>query len=92
MDGDITEAQSDNMIVSFDGRVLEVFGFTDPLRYHVRELEVKTDGPDKKGRYQVTVGSRHRGSAQITVEEADWPEMQTVLERAQQDAEDEARS
>ena len=70
------------MLVSFDGRVLELFGFSNPVRYHVNELDARVKGPDKKGRYEVTVGSRWRGMAQFTVEGADWPAIEPVIKAA----------
>ena len=83
---DPMEARSGEMIVAFDGRVFELFGFSHPVRYHVAELEVEVNGPDKKDRYEVKVGSRWRGLAQITVEGEDWPAVEPVIQRAQEAA------
>ena len=80
--GELLEGQAGEMVVSFDGRVLEVFGFNNAVRYHVHELEARVKGPDKKGRYEVTIGSRWRGMAQFTVEGADWPAVAPVIEAA----------
>ena len=49
-------------IVSFDGRVFEYFGSfglggghsVSSTRIHKEQLRVKTKGPDRKGRYEVT--------------------------------------
>lgn len=87
---EVSEAIAGKNIVSFDGRVLEVFGFHDPIRYHVAELQVKFEGPDKKGRYDVTVGSRNRGSAVFRVEAEAWPALEPVLQEARDAAADAA--
>jgi hypothetical protein len=79
---ELLEGQSGEMLVSFDGRVLELFGFSNPVRYHVNEVEARVKGPDKKGRYEVTIGSRWRGMAQFHVEGADWPAIEPVIEAA----------
>ncbi len=78
---ELLEARSEKVVVSFDGRVLELFArYTH--RYDVDELDVRVKGPDKKGRYEVTVGSRWRGMAQFTVEGSDWPGVEPVIEAA----------
>jgi hypothetical protein len=48
----------------------------------VNELEARVKGPDKKGRYEVTIGSRWRGMAQFHVEGPDWPAIEPVIEAA----------
>ncbi len=42
-----------NRVVSFDGRVLEVFG--GPGRFHVHLLTIAVAGPDKHGSRNVTL-------------------------------------
>jgi hypothetical protein len=81
---DLSEARSGKMMIAFDGRVFEAFGFSGPVRYHVEELELEVKDPDKKGRRDVIIGSRWRGMAQFTVEEADWPSVEPVLQRVQE--------
>lgn len=52
------------VIYSWDGRVLEIFGHlgartqgaTATHRLHVDAMELSVEGPDRKGRHQVTVG------------------------------------
>ena len=66
--------------VAFDGRVVEVFGFSDSHRYHVREVEVDVADPDRKGRRGIRIG-RGGGGAAFKVEAADWPAMEGVLQR-----------
>lgn len=83
---DVMEARSGKMLVTFDGRVFEMFGFSGPVRYHVAELELEVKGPDKKERYEVKIGSRWRGMAQFTVEGADWPAVEPVIAAADEAA------
>ena len=78
---ELIEGRSEKMVASFDGRVLELFGFYSH-RYHVHELEVRVEGPDKKGRYEVAIGSRWGGGAQFRVEGPDWPALGPVIEAA----------
>jgi hypothetical protein len=55
-------AQMDELVLrtvvfQFDGRVVEVFGFGDVIRYHVALLkEVRIEEPNRKGRSMVRVG------------------------------------
>ncbi|MET8980899.1 hypothetical protein ABZX85_35390 [Streptomyces sp. NPDC004539] len=43
-------------LYSFDGRVLEIFGGEDAVRYHVRNMYVRVTGPDRKGKRVVEIG------------------------------------
>ena len=79
---DVLEGQAGKMLAAFDGRVFEVFGFNNPVRYHRNELELEVKGPDKKGRYEVKIGSRWRGMAQFWVEGSEWPAIAPVIEAA----------
>lgn len=48
------------LVFQFDGRVVEIFGGpnNDVIRYHVALLkEPRIDGPNRKGRSLITVGS-----------------------------------
>lgn len=47
MDDEIAVRVGTNLYV-FDGRVLEIFG-GNPIRFHVRHLQVLVKGPDRKG-------------------------------------------
>ena len=78
---ELLEGRSEKVVVSFDGRVLELFG-RYAHRYHVDELEVRVKGPDKKGRYEVAIDSRFGGGAQFYVEGPDWPAIEPVIEAA----------
>ncbi|MFJ9629836.1 hypothetical protein ACIRU8_19205 [Streptomyces sp. NPDC101175] len=42
-------------IYSFDGRILEIFGIF-PARFHVRHLDLRVTGPDRKGNRTVEIG------------------------------------
>ncbi len=53
-------------IVSFDGRVLELFGHRDAQRAHVREI-TSIDAGDK----QVTFGTRNQMNYDIVLNEGD---------------------
>jgi hypothetical protein len=63
-------------LLAFDGRVLEVFGFPGSLsmRYHVRNMELSVDPPDRKGRHWVNLrAARGSGGCSFDVEPEDWP-------------------
>ncbi len=63
-------------LLAFDGRVLEVFGFPGSLslRFHVRNMELSVDPPDRKGRYWVNIrATRGSGGCSFHVEPQDWP-------------------
>ena len=46
------EVWADEILLTFDGRVVEVFGFpgSESIRFHVLNLELSAEGPDRKGR------------------------------------------
>ena len=57
---DALEVQiDDDCIMTFDGHVLERFGYQSADRYHVRLLVVEVAGPDKRGIR--TVKLKHSG-------------------------------
>ena len=69
------EAWADDLLLTFDGAVLEVFGFpgSDSLRYHVRNLDLTVE-EGKEGRRHVTVKPASRGGGcAFDVPAADWP-------------------
>ncbi|WP_329182034.1 hypothetical protein [Streptomyces sp. NBC_01477] len=45
----------DSQLYSFDGRVLEVFGAGGAARFHVRNMHLRIDGPDRKGNRTVRI-------------------------------------
>ena len=77
------EVSAGDYLLTFDGRVLEIFGVTSTpsVRYHARNLEIQTSGPDRKGRHDVMIKPKTRGPAiQIQIQEADWPGLSPFLE------------
>jgi hypothetical protein len=57
---DALEVQvDDDCIMTFDGHVLERFGYQSADRFHVRLLVVEVAGPDKRG--MRTVKLKHSG-------------------------------
>ena len=78
------EVWADEILLTFDGRVVEVFGFpgSESIRFHVLNLELSVDGPDRKGRYAVLITpASHGGGCRVEVPEADWAEVEPFLDR-----------
>jgi hypothetical protein len=78
------EVWAGDVLLCFDGRVVEVFGFSgsESIRFHVRNLEASADGPDRKGRYTVKLAPATRGGGcHIEVPEGDWPAVAPFLDR-----------
>jgi hypothetical protein len=86
---------NDNWILAFDGRVLEIFGKihvpanpssgwdADAWRVHVRQLNVKVTGPDKKGVREVGFCSPSNPTAYKTTFEFNdeqWSRVQPLLD------------
>ena len=83
-DAPLDEVWADDILLTFDGRVVEVFGFpgAESIRFHVLNLDMSVDGPDRKGRYALKLGPATRGGGcQVEVPEADWPEVGPFLDR-----------
>jgi hypothetical protein len=73
-------------LLSFDGRVLEVFGYPgqDSYRYHAGNLEIDVGEADKKGKRTVQLKPRTKGvgcAFGISIE--DWADAAPLLERIQ---------
>jgi hypothetical protein len=80
----MNEVPCDEGILSFDGRVLEYFGYngeTPSIRYHVRclvmELHAPSGGAD--GEVWLTIG--RRGGYRLSVPSEHWPGVQGLLAR-----------
>lgn len=74
-------AAGPNRVVSFDGRVLEVFGGS-VRRFHVRLLSVTVSGPDKHGNRNVVL--RQAGiDNSLPVDEAAYQQLQPLLRALQ---------
>src|ERR687896_1300239 len=58
------EVWAGDVLLCFDGRVVEVFGFSgsESIRFHVRNLELEVGEPDRKGRRSVRIKPASRGS------------------------------
>ena len=70
-------AAGPNRVVTFDGRVLEVFGGS-VRRFHVRLLSVTVSGPDKHGNRNVVL--RQAGiENSLPVDEAAYEQLQSLL-------------
>ena len=81
----VDEAWTGGSGISFDGRVVELFGFSGTERKHVRELGYEVGGPDRKGVYTLLVGrmskGKLKGGAMLGVTGEDWPAVEAVLRR-----------
>lgn len=81
----VDEAWAGEHCISFDGRVVELFGFSAPERTHVREVACEVDGPDRKGRYVLRIGrlskGKLKGGVMLGVNGEDWPAVEAVLRR-----------
>ncbi|MFF1348137.1 hypothetical protein ACFVZJ_19540 [Streptomyces sp. NPDC058322] len=47
-------ARAGREFYTFDGRILEVFG-SHPRRFHIRNMDLRVTGPDRKGRRTVEI-------------------------------------
>ena len=77
------EAWSDDLLLSFDGRVVEVFGFpgSESIRFHVRNLEVTVDEPDRKQRRGVFLKpASGSGGCRFDVTPEDWAHVEPLLD------------
>ncbi|HEX8085257.1 MAG TPA: hypothetical protein VF529_13275 [Solirubrobacteraceae bacterium] len=78
------EVWADDILLAFDGRVVEVFGFpgAESIRFHVLNLDMEVDGPDRKGRYTLKLAPASRGGGcHVEVPEPDWPEVSGFVDR-----------
>ena len=78
------EVWADDVLLTFDGRVVEVFGFSgsESIRFHVLNLDLSVDGPDRKGRYTLMIEPAMRGGGcHVPVPEADWPAVSPFVDR-----------
>ncbi|MFD4558494.1 hypothetical protein ACFWP5_29980 [Streptomyces sp. NPDC058469] len=70
---------TDSAMLSFDGRVLEVFGYVDAARYHVWEeprIEFRT------GRIRrLTITTKHGRRHSVLYDAHRLPELQALVER-----------
>lgn len=72
-----------NILLAFDGRVVEVFGFasSESIRFHIANLSVNVDDPDRKGRRMVQLKPATRGGGcAFQVETQEWAELAPFLD------------
>lgn len=71
-------------LFTFDGRVVEVFGFpgADSMRFHVLNLVIEVDEPNRKGKRWLRM-KPHKGSGgmMVEVQPADWQVLGPFLDR-----------
>jgi hypothetical protein len=80
----IDEVWSDGTLYTFDGRILELFGFFGQggLRLHVRNLALEVGEPNRKGKRGVSLSQRRGGGGVgLSVSEADWVTLGPFLDR-----------
>ncbi|MCX4870084.1 hypothetical protein OIC43_01735 [Streptomyces sp. NBC_00825] len=72
-------ARAGREFYTFDGRILEVFG-SHPRRFHIRNMDLRVTGPDRKGRrtVEIVAGSPEASAAQYT-----WHHSAEEWQRAQ---------
>jgi hypothetical protein len=76
---DALEIQIDqNRVVTFDGRVLEVFGGS-VRRFHVKLLTVTVSAPDKKGNRNITLQQAGIDNS-VPLDDAQFEALQPLLE------------
>ena len=72
-----------NVVVSFDGRVLEFFrpGMGSVNRMHVRHLaRVEQGGPDRRGNHTADFRPIEPGGFKLTVPGDVWPQVTALIE------------
>ena len=78
-----------DLFVTFDGTVLEIFGFImtakteTGARYHVRNLQIDVEGPDRKGRHTLRFNlARNANFGSVTeISEDDWATVGPFIDR-----------
>ncbi len=72
-------------LLAFDGRVLEVFGFSgsESIRFHVRNIDIQVDDPDRKGRrwLRIKPASPGSGGCMFEVQPEEWNHLGPFLDR-----------
>lgn len=80
-----SEAWAGESVLSFDGRVLEVFGYQgqDSVRYHAANLQIDVGDPDKHGKRIVQLKPRTKGAGcALGISAEDWAGAGPLLEQA----------
>jgi hypothetical protein len=81
VDTTLTEIEIDEVILAWDGRVVEVFGGRDARRWHVRRLTVKLEGPDKNGRYFLQLRGPNDDGSLVRAEGEQGPALLDLVAR-----------
>ena len=81
----VDEVQIENVVWSYDGRVLELFGAMGQgsVRFHRAVMSMEIAGPNRKGKRSVQV--RGPSAVLLTISEADWPVIEPLLRRVESD-------
>ncbi|MDX2973205.1 hypothetical protein PWY87_08935 [Kribbella solani] len=89
MSGEMTATVGRDFYV-FDGRVLEIFGHGNAIRFHVRHMHVRTTGPNRKGQRIVEIAHgrpESRGTIHVwRYSAAEWeqsPDLAALLQAVQ---------
>ncbi|WP_331772627.1 hypothetical protein OG948_55010 (plasmid) [Embleya sp. NBC_00888] len=72
-------ARAGREFYTFDGRILEVFG-SHPKRFHIRNMDLRVTGPDRKGRRTVEIVA---GSPEAPATQHTWQHSAEEWQRAQ---------
>lgn len=79
------EVWAGDSLLVFDGRVLEVFGFSgsESLRFHVRNMEIELKEPDRKGRrwLRIKPASSGSGGCMFELKPEDRPQVEPFIDR-----------
>jgi len=70
-----------NVIVTFDGRVVEFFGENMPGRFHLLMLSMQVSGPTNNGNYVVDFSNKFsgRGGVKLSIAGNDWPDVEPLV-------------
>lgn len=72
-------ARAGREFYTFDGRVLEIFG-SHPKRFHVRNMDLRVTGPDRKGRRTIEIVA---GPPETPATQHTWQHSAEEWQRAQ---------
>ncbi|GAA5124661.1 hypothetical protein GCM10023339_46510 [Alloalcanivorax gelatiniphagus] len=84
MTHDALTARKGESVLTFDGTVLEIFGFPGTInaRFHVVNLDLSVGEPDRKGARAVRVATRVRGAGTLRLEvpAEEWSGVQAIVD------------
>ncbi|HMD47368.1 MAG TPA: hypothetical protein VKG43_14470 [Acidimicrobiales bacterium] len=77
----VTEYDLGDLIVRFDGTIVEVLAMGDTSRYHVRFLQPpRVEGPDRKGRHHLELRLRQGGGISTALGAECRPALDALVE------------